>query len=57
MNGNGHRRKPMRPVVLDPDEVAVVLTACRRYRQAVPVYLASSQPELRLIRAEILKLS
>jgi hypothetical protein len=43
--------------VLDRDELTLVLTACRRYRQSVPVYLASSQPELRLIRAVIRKLS
>jgi hypothetical protein len=57
-NGNGHgRRSSGRPVVLDRDELALVLTACRRYRQSVPVYLASSQPELRLIRSVIRKLS
>ncbi len=62
-NGNGHRPKSAprspgrRPVVLDRDELALLLTACRRYRQSVPVYLASSQPELRLIQAVIRKLS
>ena len=52
-NGNGHRP---RPVVLSRDELDVVLAACRRYRQSVPVYLASSQPELRLIQSVIRKL-
>ena len=62
-NGNGHgakstpRSSGRRSVVLDRDELVVLLTACRRYRQSVPIYLASSQPELRLIRTVIRKLS
>jgi len=44
-------------VVLSRDELTVVLAACRRYRQSVPVYLASSQPELRLLRSAMRKLS
>jgi len=61
---NGHRsqsagspRNGARPVELSTDELAVVLEACRRYRQSIPIYLASSQPELRLIQAVIRKLS
>jgi len=45
------------PDLLTEDELAVVLTACRRYRQSIPIYLASSQPELQLIRAVLRKLS
>ena len=62
--GNGHRPAPAggtrngrRPVQLTEDEQAVVLAACRRYRQSLPIYLASSQPELALIRAVIRKLT
>jgi hypothetical protein len=44
-------------VQLTGDEQAVVLLACRRYRQSLPIYLASSQGELALIRAVIRKLS
>jgi len=61
---NGHRpdsagapRNGKRPVDLSLDELAVVIEACRRYRQSIPIYLASSQSELRLIQAVIRKLS
>jgi hypothetical protein len=60
-NGHGPRSAPAarngRPVELSDDELAVVLAACRRYRQSIPIYLESSQPELQLIRAVIRKLS
>jgi len=52
-NGTGKARK----VALSTDEVKAALAACRRYRHAIPVYLASSQSELRLIKAVIRKLS
>ena len=53
--GNGSAKA--RKIALDGDEVKAVLAACRRYRHTIPVYLASSQSELRLIRAVIRKLS
>ena len=60
-NGNGSnagtRSGKERKVALSGDEVKAVLAACRRYRHTIPVYLASSQPELRLITAVIRKLS
>jgi hypothetical protein len=43
--------------VLSEDERALVLAACERYRQLLPVYLASSQPELQLLRTVLRKLS
>jgi len=46
-----------RPVLLSDDELAMVLAACRRYRQSIPVYLASCQAELQLLKAVIRKLS
>jgi len=55
--GSARARNGRRPVELTEDELAVVLTACRRYRQSIPIYLASSQPELQLIRAVLRKLS
>lgn len=60
-NGNGSQveTKPAKPrkVALSGDERKAVLAACRRYRHTIPVYLASSQSELRLIKAVIRKLS
>jgi hypothetical protein len=52
-NGAGKTRR----IALSGDEVKALLAACRRYRHTIPVYLASSQSELRLIRAVIRKLS
>ena len=62
VNGHGPKsgsngRDGSRPVVLSDDELSLVLAACRRYRQSIPVYLASSQQELLLIKAVIRKLS
>ena len=60
-NGTGSRAgtKPVkaRKLALTEDEVKAVLVACKRYRHTIPVYLASSQSELRLIRAVIRKLT
>ena len=60
-NGNGSRAATKaaktRKVALSGDEVKAVLAACERYRHTIPVYLASSQSELRLIKAVIRKLS
>jgi hypothetical protein len=52
-NGAGRARK----IALSEAEVKAVLAACQRYRHSIPVYLASSQPELRLLRTVIRKLS
>ena len=52
-NGAGKARR----IALSRDEVKAALAACRRYRHTIPVYLVSSQSELRLIRAVIRKLS
>ena len=52
-NGTAATRK----VALSGDEIKAVLAACQRYRHTIPVYLASSQSELRLIKAVIRKLS
>lgn len=52
-NGAGKAQK----IALSKAEVKAVLEACRRYRHTIPVYLASSQSELRLIKAVIRKLS
>ena len=61
---NGHAprsarngRNGGRPVTLSEDELELVLAACRRYQRAIPVYLASSQEELRLLEAVMRKLS
>ena len=43
--------------MLSEDERSLVLAACERYRQLLPSYLASSQDELRLLRAVMRKLS
>ena len=68
-NGNGHAPRGARgaqpangarrgrSIVLSEDERSLVLAACERYRQLIPVYLASSQPELQLICTVIRKLS
>lgn len=67
-NGNGHAPRGRtaqrangarrgRAIVLSEDELSLVLAACERYRQQIPVYLASSQPELQLLRTVIRKLS
>jgi len=60
-NGNGSdtgtKSTKARKVALSGDEVKAVVAACQRYRHTIPVYLASSQPELRLINAVIRKLS
>lgn len=59
-NGNGHAPRGTRrgrTIVLSEDERALVLAACERYRQLLPVYLASSQPELQLLRTVLRKLS
>ena len=53
----GTKSAKERKVALSGDEVKAVLAACQRYRHTIPVYLASSQSELRLIRAVIRKLS
>jgi len=53
--GNGSDKA--RKFALSQEEVKAVLAACKRYRHTIPVYLASSQSELRLIRAVIRKLS
>ena len=53
----GTKSAKARNVALSGDEVKAVLAACQRYRHTIPVYLASSQTELRLIRAVIRKLS
>jgi hypothetical protein len=50
-------RAATRKVALTTDEVKAVLLACKRYRHTIPVYLASSQSELKLIKAVIRKLS
>ena len=57
--GSGVGTKPAKPrkVALTDDEVKAVLAACTRYRHTIPVYLASSQSELKLIKAVIRKLS
>lgn len=61
---NGHAPKSApngrnggRPVVLSHDELVLVLAACRRYHRSIPVYLASSQAELRLLETVMRKLS
>ena len=62
-NGNGHAPRRAnggrrgRAIVLSEDELSLVLAACERYRQLIPVYLASSQPELQLLRTVMRKLS
>lgn len=60
-NGSGSKvgTKPAKPrkVALSVDEREAVLAACKRYRHTIPVYLASAQSELRLIKAVIRKLS
>jgi len=59
-NGRGSRasaKSATRKVALTTDEVKAVLLACERYRHTIPVYLASSQSELKLIKAVIRKLS
>lgn len=60
-NGNGSNTGAAsaraKKIALSGDEVKAVLAACRRYRHTIPVYLASSQSELRLIKAVIRKLS
>ncbi|HXV75603.1 MAG TPA: hypothetical protein VD788_04730 [Candidatus Polarisedimenticolaceae bacterium] len=43
-------------IELNADEVATLLAAIRRYRHTIPVYLASSKPELILLDAVIRKL-
>jgi len=50
---NGHLHK----VALSSDELRALRTACDHYRHSIPVYLASSQSELRVLRAVIRKLS
>ena len=50
-NGRPHK------VVLDSDELRALRAACDLYRHSIPVYLAASQPELRLLKAVIRKLS
>lgn len=42
---------------LTPDELAVLLKACERYRTSLPIYLQSAQPELSVVDALIRKLS
>jgi hypothetical protein len=60
---NGNRSKPGskngkgRRLALTTEEVQLVLAACQRYRHSIPVYLASSKTELRLVQAVIRKLS
>lgn len=60
-NGNGSnggsRSTKARKFALSGDEVKALLVACKRYRHTIPVYLASSQSELRLIKSVIRKLS
>jgi hypothetical protein len=60
-NGSGSRvgtkAVKARKLALTEEEVKAVLVACKRYRHTIPVYLASSQSELRLIRAVIRKLT
>ena len=60
-NGSGSRAGAKtvkaRKLALTEEEVKAVLAACKRYRHTIPVYLASSQSELRLIRAVIRKLT
>ena len=60
---NGGRPKPNRKrsngrrVVLTGEELRALRVACERYRHSLPVYLASTQSDLRLIKAVIRKLS
>jgi hypothetical protein len=56
-NGAGNGARNARKIALSKAEVEAVLEACRRYRHTIPVYLASTQSELRLIKAVIRKLS
>jgi hypothetical protein len=53
----GTKTVKARKLALTEDEVKAVLVACKRYRHTIPVYLASSQSELQLIRAVIRKLT
>jgi len=43
-------------VLLDPEEVKTLRAACDLYRHSIPVYLASSRPELTLLRRVLRKL-
>ena len=42
---------------LTPDELAVLLKVCERYRTSLPIYLKSAQSELSVVDALIRKLS
>jgi hypothetical protein len=44
-------------LALTEDEREILLKACKRYRQTIPAYLKSKQPEIRLVDAIIEKLS
>jgi hypothetical protein len=43
-------------VTLTRAEVEVVVSACRKYRQTIPVYIASRQEEAQIIDAVLKKL-
>jgi hypothetical protein len=51
------RANGTRKVELDPEELRTLLAACEMYRHSVPCYLASRQPELRLLKTVMRKLS
>ena len=43
-------------VVLTPAEVEVVIRACRKYRQTIPVYIESRREEAQVIDSVLKKL-
>jgi hypothetical protein len=56
VSSRGKKQRSKR-LVLSAEEAQTVLQACRRYRNTIPVYLAASQHELRLLRAVMRKLA